>query len=267
MKWWNSLTTNSFSPGPLVIEELTALWNLAMTLRPSAPEQAFEALDFFLMNPTLEQWPASCLKRTFPPELFLVAHDRQYHWGWGYILDDPRAKTPKQCVHYSFQTGVSCVLSTYHILNVLVDRVNDFIEDREESLYASKDIDLFYRLGEQLLTVYREFPVTYKGMVFRSSSIVAPTLDGLGIVVPPETFTPPPQTLKLSHFKEFQEKISESLTQQKPGLGLLWGRDLWFQSPPELLGESGELLGQIYQALDRDSLRLRLNQIQRYCSK
>ena len=196
-----------------------------------------------------------------------MAHHKNYQSGWGYILDDPNSLTPKQCVHYSFQSGVACVLSTYHILNVLVDYVNDFIEDREESRYSSKDIDLFYRLAEKLLTTYRDIPSTYKGMVSRSSSILALTLDGLGIVVPPETFIALNAPQGSLFFMDFKQRILESLTQQKPGLGLLLARDLWFNSSQESLLESGTLLGQVYQALKRDPLEKRIRQIQKHLQR
>jgi hypothetical protein len=212
-----------------------------------------------------------------PPEFFTMLYGGDgLHFG--YFLDDP-------------ERGEGCVSSYYagDAFELAVDgdtlfeaaRLNleyyyrDNEGDRELGLKDrtehAAERESLARLRTRLLEyatakrpeVGEEYTDRYAGVSSREDRIVAKTIEGVGIVVPPATYRPlsvPGRKLwaRLRRTRDPVELVEEAraaLRDGFPGTALKLGKDLWATTGSLKAAYAAELLDAAYAALGRETLR------------
>jgi hypothetical protein len=273
-------------------DDLFRFWDLARRLRPLEPLRALEdAVGARLCGPfdvlyglfdgrsprhsPLLHW------RYYldPPEFFSVLLGQHNGLHWGYYLDDPAA-------------GSGCVASCYaddaFELSVdgdtLFEAVRLLLEFTQRDLVENLQLDLVTeadvrgplveidRVRQALMRVAtgereatgEEYVARYAGRSARRKRVVAATQDGIGIVVPPETYRPLSVKDKglwkrLWREEDPAELVAEArqaLADGFPGTALKLGKDLWAIGGGGRRAEyAWELLDAAYAALGREGLR------------
>jgi hypothetical protein len=272
-------------------ENFFRFWEFATRLRPLEPLAAiYEATGLHLTGPfevlagrfdgrsprysQLLHWRYSM----DPPEFFTALSGGGDGLHWGYYLDDPEA-------------GVGCVASYYarDVFELAVDGDDLFAAVRlfAEAHWSDCELDYSYQLiddeehGQSLaqLAAFREqltafgtaerpevgeeYVGRYSGRAPRRPEPVAETREGMGVVVPPESYRP----LSLSDKKlwsllgkeddpaQVVEEARRALREGFPGTALKLGKDLWSFGAGRRADYAYELLDAAYAALGREPLR------------
>ncbi len=265
--------------------DLPAFWEFAKRLRPLEPLRALEELGVTLVGPfdVLEgrfdgRTPhlSQLLHWRYhddPPEFFTVLYGGNgLHWG--YYLDDPRL-------------GQGCVASYYagDVLEITAEgdtlfeavrlhlemRYRDYLEDEAIGLAGGEEERSLDRVRERILPLAtgdrpetgQEYEERYPASSRRTSSVVARTRDGMGIVVPESAYRP----LSLSDKQlwrrlrkeddpaDLVEEARRALSEGFRGTALKLGKDLWASGRKCHAAYAFELLDGAYAALGRDVLR------------
>jgi hypothetical protein len=213
-----------------------------------------------------------------PPEFFTVLAGGGDGLHWGYFLDDPAG-------------GAGCLASYYahDVFEVSTDgdTLFDAVRLLVEQTYATCVLDRGYfpqeaphyeesmrRLDELRLAlagyatadrteVGDEYVEKYQGLSTRNERIVAETMEGMGVVAPPEKYRPLSLTDKklwarLRKDDNPRDLVDEALGALRggfPGIALKLGKDLWAAGGEHQTMYSYELLDAAYEALGRDVLR------------
>jgi hypothetical protein len=271
-------------------DDLLAVWQFACRVRPLQPLAAFaDVLGVHLVGPfevlsgrfdgrvprhsLLLHW------RYYldPPEFFTVFAGDSDGLHWGYWLDDPA------------RPETACVASYYardaFEISIDGDSLFEALRLHLEFLYADNDLDAEYghltadearerreqyaRLRDQLMSVATSerpevgdaYTDRYAGQAARNDAVVAPTPEGMGIVVPPHQYQKLPTSYralvkKLRHAPDWQEPVRQAraLLADKPGTALQVGKILWTCLGEEKQKAAGELLQAAYAALERETL-------------
>jgi hypothetical protein len=261
-------------------DDFYRFWEFVSRLSPLEPLRALEDLRWQLVGPFEilagrfdNRVPKHSLLLHWryaddPPEFFTVfaAADA---WHWGYYLDDPDAKSG--CVaNWRPDDGFT--------FNVDGDTLFEAARLQLEYLYADAQIDeseelpTLERLRERLTgyatadrpEIGEEYVDIYQEFCERDNRIIAETKEGMGIVVPAESYQP----LKISdeklwkrlekkkyHPEELIATARQGLLEGFPGAALKLGKELWGFADEERTAVAAELLDAAYTALGRETLR------------
>jgi hypothetical protein len=212
-----------------------------------------------------------------PPEFLTVATGPTDGLHWGYYLDDPQ-NPPFPLVSYYSNDAFELTIAGNTLFAVLRYEIELFHRDylqymAEESdaykeVYQAKLSQLAllrealqtYETGERL-EVGQQYIKKYSGTDTRRQ-IIAPTRDGMGIVVPAEQYIPLTgddifqtwhPTLTTQEVQPRAQEAMHLLTQGYPGVALKLGKDLWLYH--DFRETSYALLDAAYAALNRELLR------------
>ncbi len=214
-----------------------------------------------------------------PPEFFTVLVGGVDRLHWGYYLDNPPSGI--RCLAHYYANDAFDIASDG---NTLFRALRLWIEEN----LADTELDHSYGLVEaaelqetrerlarirQALQAWSTADRSEIGEAYverygrlrpaRFRKVVAATQEGMGIVVPPETYRPlglPDRQLwqRLWDTEDPVEQVEEArqlLCQGFPGTALKLGKDLWAIGGPRHQAYAAELLDAAYAALGRDLLR------------
>lgn len=264
-------------------EGLYRFWAWANRLSPLAPLEALaEALQITLVGPfevLAGRFDGRVPRHSLllhwryyddPPELFTCLAGASDGLHWGYYLDDPAA-------------GEGCVASYYaqdaFELSVDGDDLFDAVRLHLEHCLSDHEIDgtdddrtrdrldtLRGRLMEHVIGARpetgEEYTDLYGGASRREEKVVAETMDGMGIVVPPERYRPLSLNDKRLRRRlrssddpvEVAAEARQALRDGYPGTALKLGKDLWALGGERRMAYAAELLEAAYDALGRSEL-------------
>jgi Uncharacterised conserved protein (DUF2228) len=270
-------------------DDLFTFWDFANRVRPLEPLNALvEATGTHLVGPfevlagrfagRTPSLPLSLHWRYHddPPEFFTVLRGATDGLHWGYYLDDPAAGAG--CVA-SYYANAAFEISAdgddlFEAIRLDLERhagdcADALLDDPEESLEEKKrQIDvvrtrlLRFATGDRP-EQGREYEEAYPERSARAARVVAATREGMGIVVPPETYRP----LALKDRRLWQRlrkegvpgdilaEAHQALKDGFPGTALKLGKDLWALGGGERSEHAYELLDSAYAALGRGVLR------------
>lgn len=227
-----------------------------------------------------------------PPEFFtILAGQEGLHWG--YYLDDPTTRS-SSCVasyylHEDFE--LSCEGdSLFAAVRLHLEHAQAQLEEDTQFLNSDVDVSAIEELnngsfpfsvgsvGVNQLAHLRErlcafahqeqepigleYTERYSGQTSRTQRIVAKTLEGMGIVVPPQMYRPlvcSDRQLwsllrKQKNPVELVEQARQALFEGFPGSALKLGKDLWALTGRQRMIYSTDLLLEAYTELKRDLL-------------
>lgn len=212
-----------------------------------------------------------------PPEFLTVAFGRTDGLHWGYYLDDPHAPAFSVVAYYSNDAFELTLVgdTMFEATREEVERHHDGYLKLVRNDPAAADtykrhLDQLAHLREALKTyetgeraeVGRAYLAKYGESYGSSQQVVAPTRDGMGIVVPEEKYRPlsGEDLCQIRNYRPVQQEIQEKaeeamhlLAQGYPGAALKLGKDLWIYK--DFRETSYALLDAAYVALDRELLR------------
>jgi hypothetical protein len=263
-------------------EDLYRFWELACRLAPLDPLNALaDTLGVVLVGPfevLHGRFDGRVPRRSLllhwryhddPPELFtaLAGADDGQHWG--YFLDDPAAPE------------AGCVASYYvrdaYEVTADGDSLFEAMRLHLEYTHASAEMDgaadvlaRLERVRTRLMAYATsdrdetgdEYAERWGGVSRRSEHVVAETMDGMGVVVPPPQYRPLSvdgrrlyKRLKRGEgLDELAAEARRALAEGFPGTALKLGKDLWACVGEQQSALSAKLLEEAYTALGRAAL-------------
>jgi hypothetical protein len=216
-----------------------------------------------------------------PPEFFTVlASGDGLHWG--YYLDAPDEDCGCVASYFAYEAFEIAMDGDdlFHAVRLFLEELQgDSEQDHSYGLIEDTEwTQTQARLAalRESLTVYAtsERPETgaayvdrYAGLASRQRNIVAATLEGMGIVVPRESYRPLsrkdrklwPYLSETEDPADVVEEARQALREGFPGTALKLGKELWAVGGQRHNEYAYELLDAAYRALDRDGLRNVLN--------
>jgi hypothetical protein len=206
-----------------------------------------------------------------------VAYGRTDGLHWGYYVDDPQSPTFPVVAYYS-RDGLQLTIVGETLFDALREEVELLYRDCLDNLEHDPEykdsyqrrLDHLARVRERVQTyatgdrdeVGGEYLAKYGALSGLSRRVVAPTRDGMGIVVPDGTYQPlrGEDSFQIWNYRptsqEVEAKSGEArqvLAQGYPGAALKLGKDLW--GYPDFREASYALLEAAYAALGRELLR------------
>ncbi len=254
-------------------DDLIGVWNLARRLRPLEPLQAFEeSLGVLLVGPFdvlagrfdlhTPRYPlAQHWRAAWDPPEFFAAFAGEQGLRWGYWFDAPGESTPGVVALYPDQ-GFEPTRYGDDLLTALRLHLAELAEERSEEELAS----IRALLG-------RPASRTRPGKkTARDVGVVAPTLEGMGIVAPSEAYRPLSVGTKALARRLWEEEPPADLIAEArqaavegfPATALKLGRDLWSVPGEKHYDAACDLLDLGYAGLGREVLRGILAEHRRY---
>jgi len=272
-------------------DEFFRFWEFVNRLRPLDPLNALsETLGITLVGP-FEVLAGRFDRRTpryslllhwryylDPPEFFTVLAGNTDGLHWGYYFDDPTRGEGCIASYYArdaFELSAdgdtlfeALRLHLEEHYRDCEDYAEDEPEDAEDYAATMDELDpiraalMDYSTGDRP-DVGTDYEERYAGATTRAGRVVAATREGMGIVVPAETYRP----LSLKDHKlwaqlrrtddpaEIVEEARQALSEGFPGTALKLGKDLWSFGSESRTEHAYELLNAAYEALGRDVLR------------
>jgi hypothetical protein len=272
-------------------EDLFRFWEFAKRLQPLDPLHSLhETLGVTLVGP-FEMLAGRFDRRKpryslllhwryylDPPEFFTVLSGNTDGLHWGYYLDDPprgegciASYFARDAFEFSADGDTLFEAVRLHLEQNYRD-CEDYAEDEPEyaddyaatmeQLHTIRGVLKEYGTGDrpETASAYEE---AHAGAAARNERVVADTVEGMGIVVPPETYRP----LSLSDRKlwaylrrtkdpaKIVEEARQALRDGFPGTALKLGKDLWALGGERRTEYCYELLDAAYQALGREELQ------------
>jgi hypothetical protein len=271
-------------------DDFFRFWEFACRLKPLDPLNALaEALHVALVGPFEVlagrfdgRTPRYSLRLHWryyddPPEFFTVLAAGTDGLHWGYFLDDPAAGEGCVASYYARDTyelsadGDNLFEAVRLHLEYTHRDWEDYRDEHPESAAGCEaDLGRLAELREQLLRyatadrpeVGEAYTEAYDGVTARGGRVVARTMEGMGVVVPPELYRPlglPDRKLWRHLRKEKDpldvvEEARAALRDGFPGTALKLGKDLWATTGARRTAYAYELLESAYAALGRDAL-------------
>ncbi len=208
-----------------------------------------------------------------PPEFFTMLHGDTDGLHWGYYLDDPEDPDFLVAAYYHgdayeiWPAGRNLFEAVRAHLEQAHRDALEYVEydPEHEDVYEERLDQL--EMIRSLLTSYEGGSRTEEGTDYLAKYIVtrdmtAPTRDGMGIVVPSDTYRAPQGSLRLEEgsSRPSAEEIGSYLTEGwgamragYPGTALKVAKDLWVFS--EHFEDTSKLCDEAYAALERPFLR------------
>jgi hypothetical protein len=272
-------------------DDFFRFWEFACRLKPLEPLNALaEALHVALVGPFEVlagrfdgRTPRYSLRLHWryyddPPEFFTVLAGGTDGLHWGYFLDDPAAG--QGCVaHYYARDAYELSADGDTLFEAVRLHLEYHHRDCEDYLSEDEENAAGYRADLQRLSELRTrlqryatgdrpevgdaYTEAYDGVNARRERVVARTMEGMGIVVPPGLYRPlslPDRKLwsQLRQEKDPAGVVGEAraaLGEGFPGTALKLGKDLWATTGGRRAAYSYELLDSAYSALGREVLR------------
>jgi hypothetical protein len=271
-------------------DDFHRFWEFANRLSPLEPLRALEPLGVALVGPfevLAGRFDGRVPRHSLllhwryyddPPEFFTVLAGGGDGLHWGYYLDDPDRGEGCLTSYYARDAyelsvdgdtlfeAVRLHLEYSHADNE-GDHAMGLTEDSEHEAERGRLSLLRGRLMEQATAdrpeVGEEYTERHAGVSRREERVVAETMEGMGIVVPPDRYRP----LSLARRKlwatlrrtkdpiELVEEARAALGAGYPGTALQLGKDLWATTGPRKAAYAVELLEAAYAALGRETLR------------
>ena len=272
-------------------EDLFTFWDFANRVRPLEPLGALsEATGTHLVGPfevlagrfagRTPSLPIGLHWRYYddPPEFFTVLRGASDGLHWGYYLDDPSAGAgcvASYCTNGAFEIAPDGD-SLFEAIRLDLERhysdCADFVPDDSDGSVEVKvrkrRIDDVRARLMRFATADRpergsDYEETYPERSARTARMVAATREGMGIVVPPETYRPLPwkdrqlwQRLRKEGAPgDVLAEARRALEDGFPATALKLGKDLWAFGGEERSEHAYELLDSAYAALGRGVLR------------
>jgi hypothetical protein len=273
-------------------EDFFRFWEFVNRLHPLEPLKALEDLEIQLVGPFEilagrfdQHTPRYSLLLHWryyfdPPEFFTVlstnaGRDAMH---WGYYLDDPPGRS--RCVvlaetHEQYEIAADGE-DLFEAIRLWLEENHECCELNQEEgmisarqcerklaeLAAFRDCLLAFATAERR-EVGADYADRYAGMVLRQEDVLADTYDGIGIVVPPESYWPLSRgDESLWHYLDVTddpydvvEEARVALCKGFPGTALKLGKDLWTVGGERHTEYAYELLDVAYAALGREVLR------------
>lgn len=271
-------------------EGLFQFWAWVNRLAPLAPLEALgESLDLTLVGPfevLAGRFDGRVPRHSLllhwryyddPPELFTCLAGGGDGLHWGYYLDDPAAG--EGCVaSYYAQDAYELSVDGDNLFEAVrlhleylhsdaeTDREGDEDNANQYDLDLARLDDLRQRLMKQATgdrpEVGEEYTDLYAGTSEREESVVAETMEGMGIVVAPEQYRPLSvedgrlwrRLRKQDDPAKLVGEARRALREGHPGTALKLGKDLWAIGGGRRMAYAIELLGEAYEALGRGDL-------------
>ena len=269
-------------------DDFYRFWEFVSRLSPLDPLNALvESLDVVLVGPfeiLAGGFDGRVSRRSLllhwrwyddPPEFFtvLAGGDDGLHWGW--FLDDPASGSG--CVaSYSTHDAYELSANGDNLFEAMRLHLEDchadcqiLREQGEDSAEATaRQLDLFrgrlmeYATGDRPETG-EEYLDHWADVTCREERIVAETIEGMGIVVPPSVYRPLSRDddrlwrhlIRADDPARIVEEARQALREGFPGTALKLGKDLWATTGSTKTSYAYELLNAAYEALGREILR------------
>lgn len=272
-------------------EDFFRFWDLACRLRPLEPLAAFaETATVHLVGP-FEVMAGRFDRRTpryhqllhwryylDPPEFFTVFSGSTDGLHWGYYIDDPASGASSVASYYAadaFELSADGDDLFEAMRLVLEEHYRDCDEYREDDPEDTWHYEATMRAIDRQRTALTrqgtddrpetgdEYVEKYQGLAARNERVIARTREGMGIVVPPDSYRP--LSLKdrslwarLRKDRNPRDLVAEAKRAHGkgfPGTALKLGKDLWAFGGEHQTMYAYELLDAAYEALGRDVLR------------
>jgi hypothetical protein len=199
-----------------------------------------------------------------PPEFVTLLLGDTDGLHWGYYVDDPKA-LPFAVAHY-YQNDAYTFAASADLFEALSDYMVAVRRTMGEYVETDPGNADRYRRNLARLEAIQEVLDRFRTRPPMPRQVTAKTRDGMGIVVPPETYQPliQPDPFKKWNYRPTEDEVRryrdsalEALRNGFPGTALKLGKDLW--DYPQFFETSCELLAAAYPALDRSLLKERLD--------
>lgn len=253
-------------------EEVLLLWRFAKDQSPSAPcgILSHEAIAVRLAGPfqalSLSEGAAKPGRhRLDPPEFVVVAESTTDGYRWGYWYDSPD-REPMVVGYDSEESPISGELHGASMTSALVRHLERTAERLEEDLQYDPDGADYYRGGLSAVSSARGALCGFASAhgidltARRDREVVAPTVDGLGIVALRESYAErlPIEELKRSVARnETQSLLTRAegaLKDGFPATSLQIGKAVFAAADSEARKAAGELMAKSYDAMSRGAL-------------
>jgi hypothetical protein len=272
-------------------EDLFAFWEFAGRRRPLEPLAALaDGLDLQLVGP-FEVLAGRFDGRTprysqflhwryysDPPEFFTVLAGGGDGLHWGYYLDDPHSGPPCVAAYYAadaFEISGEGNTLFEAVRLWLEESYRTCVEDRDHFPDQAGELEGAMRTLDTLRAdlcrvatgdrpqTGEEYLQKYQGVSRRWDLVTARTMEGMGVVVPPETYRPLSvkdrrlwaRLRKDDNPRDLVDEAMRALGEGFPGTALKLGKDLWAAGGEHQTMYSYDLLDAAYAALGRDVLR------------
>jgi hypothetical protein len=271
-------------------DDFLRFWEFCTRLAPLEPLRALESVGIVLVGPfevLAGRFDGRVPRHSLllhwryyfdPPEFFTVLAGESDGLHWGYYLDDP--DRGEGCVAsyyardaYELETDGDTLFEAVRMHLEYIHRDNeDYLAmNPDEAEVHDARLAEIARVRQRLMeygsgdrpAVGEEYTETFAGVSRRSDHVVAGTVEGMGIVVPPQQYRP----LSLadrklwSHLRRSKDPIDlveearAALLEGFAGTALKLGKDLWPTASPVKAAHAGELLDSAYAGLGRGTLR------------
>lgn len=213
-----------------------------------------------------------------PPEFITVATGQTDGLHWGYYIDDPE-KPPFSLAYYYSSDAFEITEVGYTMFEVLRYEMEQHYSECEENIEDDPDNkDSYQDQLAQLNSLRADLPPHGTGdrleigseylskyeTIYPPRQIVAPTRDGMGIVVSSEAYVPltgldifctigADKNFTAEQVQLWEEEAMTLLRQGYPGAALKLGKDLWIYK--EYHATSYLLLDAAYSSLGRPLLQ------------
>jgi hypothetical protein len=271
-------------------DDLFQFWDLASRCRPLEPLRAFDALGIELVGPfevLAGRFDGRATKYsqllhwryyTDPPEFFTVLVGFEGGPHWGVYLDEPGE--PGGCIasYYAGETlelsmdGDTLVEAVRMRLEQCVGDWEFAVETGEGAIEPgelARQIDAAAELRQRLMQLGtgsrpetgHEYEERYEPFVERMRRVIAPTLDGMGIVAPGDTYRPLKRKSLNNYLRRTRDpkavvaEARQALADGYPATALKVGKDLWTLEGKRRQVYAFELLDAAYAALRRPILQ------------
>jgi hypothetical protein len=213
-----------------------------------------------------------------PPEFFTVLAGGTDGLHWGYFLDEPAAGSGCVASYYARDAyelsadGDTLFEAMRLHLEYLHTDHEDYLDLAAEGAdEEAAKLDCLDALRRRLMAhatgdrpeIGEEYTERYAGLTERRGRVVANTMEGMGIVVPPRTYRSLSQgdrrlwrhLRRTNDPAKVVEEARQALRDGFPGTALKLGKDLWATTGAAKSAHAQELLDAAYGALGRETLR------------
>lgn len=211
-----------------------------------------------------------------PPEFFTALAGDTDGLHWGYYLDEPGGGTPCIASFYArdaFEMSVDgdTLFEAVRLhLEFLVGDIEEGVEEGDDGAGAPEALSRLDEMRDRIRAYEtadrtetgEDYVEKYAGRATRNNIVVAETMEGLGIVVPRNTYRalsrPDPALRRMyrkeSELMEVVNEARDARTRGFAGTCLKLGKDLWAMGGKRRAALAREMLEGAYKDLGREAL-------------